>query len=76
MDPVQVGPTQDRSVLGSLVDFAKAIPHYLPVGGWDATTLSFVEARLAQTPCRVSGRFEDTIFPELVAPQLLEAKWL
>ncbi len=75
MDPVHVGPTQDRSVVGSLVDFAKTIPFHLPRNGWDETTLSFVEARLVQTPCRVGGNFEDTIFPDEMIPRLLEAKW-
>ena len=75
MDPVLIGPTRDRSVLGSMVDFAKHIPFYLEVGGWDTTTLPFVEARLAETPCRVTGRFEDTIFPDRVAPQLIQERW-
>jgi hypothetical protein len=74
MDPVHVGRTEDRSVLGSLVDFAKAVPHYLPIG-WGPEALTSVEAQLAQTPCRVTGPFEDTVFPYQAAPQLLEAKW-
>jgi hypothetical protein len=75
MDPVVVAGTEDRSVLGSMVDFAKAIPVYLPVGEWDLTTLQLVEARLAETPCRVSGRFEATIFPMRATPDLLAARW-
>jgi hypothetical protein len=31
MNPVVVGPTKDRSVLGSLVDFAKAVPFSAPI---------------------------------------------
>jgi hypothetical protein len=75
MDPVCVASTQDRSVIGSMVDFAKAIPVYLPVGGWDLTSLPFVESRLAETPCRVSGPFDATIFPKRAAPELLAARW-
>jgi hypothetical protein len=75
MDPVVVTGTQDRSVLGSVVDFAKAIPVYLPIGGWDVTDLQVVEARLAETPCRVSGSFEATIFPVRATPDLLAARW-
>ena len=75
MEPVQVAATQDRSVLGSMVDFAKAIPVYLPIGGWDLTTLPFIESQLAETPCRVSGPFEATIFPKRAAPELLAARW-
>lgn len=75
MSPVLVGSTRDRSVLGSMIDFAKHIPFYLDSGSWDTTTLPFVEARLAETPCRVTGRFEDTIFPDRVAPQLIRERW-
>ena len=75
MDPVVVAGTQDRSVLGSMVDFAKAIPVYLPIDEWDLSTLQMVEARLAETPCRVSGRFDATIFPVRAAPDLLAARW-
>ncbi len=75
MSPVQIGPTQDRSVLGSMVDFAKTIPFHLPLDGWDDTALRIVEARLVQTPCRVGGNYENTLFPDEVAPRLLEEKW-
>ena len=35
MTPVLVAKTVDRSVVGTLVDFAKLIPYYLPEPGWD-----------------------------------------
>jgi hypothetical protein len=75
MEPIHVAPTQDRSVLGSMIDFAKAVPSYLPVGGWDVTTLPVVESRLAETPCRVTGPFNTTLFPDRAAPELLATKW-
>ena len=75
MAPVHVGPTRDRSVVGSMTDFAKSVPHYLEVGGWDTTTLPFVEARLAETPCRTARQRASVIFPEQEAPRLLAAKW-
>ncbi|MDH5804430.1 MAG: hypothetical protein OEZ54_04530 [Gemmatimonadota bacterium] len=75
MNPVQVGPTRDRSVLGSMVDFAKTIPYHLPVDAWDEINIRGVERRLAETPCRLAVNFEDTIFPEDMAPRLLKAKW-
>ena len=75
MDPVLVGSTADRSVVGTLVDFAKAIPLYLMPGAWDDTVLPFLEARLAQTPCRAARRYEEVIFPERRAPALLLARW-
>jgi hypothetical protein len=75
MAPVVVAPTEDRSVLGIMVDFAKAVPSYLEPGRWDESTLPFVEARLAETPCRASGREEDVIFPEKAAPAILARRW-
>jgi hypothetical protein len=75
MRPVYVSGTLDRSVVGSMVDFAKAIPVYLPTGEWDEGTLRLVEARLARTPCRVSGRGDATVFPEQAAPERLAARW-
>ena len=75
MSPVRIARTTDRSVLGIMVDFAKGIPFYLEVGGWDETTLPFVEGRLAETPCHAGRRFEDVVFPEKKAPELLWARW-
>lgn len=71
MNPVLVAPTRDRVALGYLVDFAKAVPFYLPIRGWDTTTLPFVESRLAETPCHLGK----TIFPEIAAKILLIERW-
>ncbi len=71
MEPVVTAPTCDRSVLGYLTDFGKSVPSYLPIDGWDVTTLPYVESRLAETPCHLGG----TIFPELEGPRLLAAAW-
>jgi hypothetical protein len=76
MAPVLVGPTVDRSVLGIMVDFAKAIPHQLRPGLWDEATLHSVERRLAKTPCHAGRSFDRVVFPERRAPDLLRAKWL
>ena len=75
MTPVAVAPTVDRSVVGIMVDFAKAIPSYLPAGVWDERALSVVEARLAETPCHAARPFEEVVFPERKAPALLVARW-
>ena len=75
MSPVTVAPTVDRSVVGIMVDFAKAIPSYLPERTWNATALPFVEARLAETPCHATRRFEEVIFPAEKASALLVARW-
>ena len=75
MRPVTVGPTADRSVVGIMVDFAKAIPFHLEPGDWDESTLPVVEAQLAETPCHVNRRLEDVVFPDRKAPELLLARW-
>jgi len=74
MTPVVVAPTADRSVVGIMVDFAKAVPFYLK-GNWDESTLPLVEARLAETPCHAGRRFEDVVFPARHAPERLLARW-
>ncbi|MEO7192071.1 MAG: hypothetical protein ABI051_13540 [Vicinamibacterales bacterium] len=75
MSQVAVGPTVDRSVVGIMVDFAKALPSYLEPGRWDDATLEAVEARLAETPCRAARSFGQVIFPDRKAPELLRATW-
>ncbi len=75
MSPVLVAPTIDRSVVGIMVDFAKAVPFYVNRGPWDETTLAFVEARLAGTPCHAGRRFDEVVFPDRKAPELLLARW-
>ena len=73
--PVRVGRTIDRSVTGQLVDFAKALPYYLPIDGWDESTLRAAEERLAETPCRSSRPFSEVIWPARTAIQLLKTAW-
>jgi hypothetical protein len=75
MATVAIEPTISKSVLGSMVDFAKGIPYYLTPGQWNEASLVEVEDRLAETPCRVLGPSDRVIVPERSAPQLLE-KWL
>jgi hypothetical protein len=75
MQPVRVGKTQDRSIVGTMVDFAKALPYYLPADGWDENDLRTAEARLAETPCRC-GRAQATIWPGRDTIMLLETRWL
>ena len=75
MEPVLVAKTCDRSVLGSMNDFAAIIPNYLADGGWDDSSLHLVEAQLAETPCRVTRSFAEVIFPDRKARELLVGKW-
>lgn len=75
MDVAYVGRTSDRSVIGTMVDFARAIPYYLPVNGWDEASLRLAEERLSETPCRCARRGVDVIFPARTAIQLLKTRW-
>ena len=75
MNPVEVGKTADRSVVGIMVDFAKMIPHFLPIGEWDQTWLPMVEEKLQKNPCHAGRPFEEVIFPETRTVDLLVARW-
>ncbi|MGH8503226.1 MAG: DUF6933 domain-containing protein [Gammaproteobacteria bacterium] len=72
---VLVGRAVDRSITGQMVDFAKPLSYYLPVAGWDETTLRVAEARLAETPCLASRPFDEVIFPDKTAVRLLKEAW-
>lgn len=75
MDPVTIGVTEDRSVMGSVVDFCKLVKFSLPIDGWDEASLPDEEDFLWRTPCRVHLRPGDTIFPVDRARELLVARW-
>lgn len=74
MQTVLVGRTRDRSVTGSMVDFAKALPYCLPQGGWETRDLRLVERQLEETPCRCSKPSQDVIWPREEASRLLEER--
>jgi hypothetical protein len=74
MSPVTVAPTASRALLGSLVEYAKEVPYYLPIGGWDLADLPAIEEKLAERPCRCGNRFT-VIFPNQSAQDLLFARW-
>jgi hypothetical protein len=75
MNPVVVSATRDRSVIGTLNEFTKDVPYHLPVNGWSESDLAMFELHMSETPCRVSRRLEDTIFPDQKTPELLAARW-
>jgi len=75
MAQVRVGKTIDRSVTGQMVDFAKALPYYLPIDGWDEGTLRQAEDRLAETPCHSSRPLSEVVWPVRAAVQLLQSTW-
>jgi hypothetical protein len=77
MGHVFVGPTANRSVVGTMVDFAKAVPWYLEDDNWtqDATgALRGVESKLGTTPCRLSTSPGKFIWPEELSIELLTAQ--
>ena len=71
-----VGRTRDRSVIGQMVDFAKAIPYYLPTGAArNEEQLRVVEDQLAHTPCRCGRSDVETIWPDRDSALLLAKRW-
>lgn len=75
MGEVVVAKTASRSVLGTLNDFAKLISYYQSRYTGEPSSLEAVEARLAETPCRVTGKVGDSFCPGRKARGLLERKW-
>jgi hypothetical protein len=75
MSPVVIAPTESRSVLGIAVDFAKSLPYYLELGAWDDSTLQQAEDKLAETPCHAARVFDQVVFPEKKASEVLRMKW-
>ena len=74
MDPVVVAKTADRSVLGTMNDFAKIIPFHLEPRYWDDTSLETVEAKLEHMPCRVTRKLSEVISPDSKAQELAGGK--
>ena len=75
MTPAVVAKTTDRSVLGIMVDFAKAMPFYFASCGHESSGIWEVEAILAKTPCHAGRSREEVVFPYRKAAELLTAKW-
>lgn len=75
MHPVAIKPTKDRSVLGQVVDFSRAIPYYLPVGDWGEEELRLSEEQLGDTPCLCSAKGNQTVWPVDETVTRLKAKW-
>jgi hypothetical protein len=75
MHPVVTAATADRSVLGTLTDFAKAMPYYFDALSPGPKSLSGLEAWLAQTPCHSESIGDPVVFPDRKAPNVLRTKW-
>jgi hypothetical protein len=75
MGTVVIGPTFDRSIVGIMVEFARALPYHPAAGELDEANLPSVEDWLAETPCYAAHSHEDVVFPDRKAPALLRQKW-
>lgn len=75
MQATHLAKTSDRSVLGVMVDFAKMLPHALPVGFSDHSGLMEAEEFLWGNPCYAGKSDRDVVFPRMRAPDLLRARW-
>jgi hypothetical protein len=75
METVSIAKTSDRSVLGTMNDFARIIPFYLDPRYHADLTLESAEERLEETPCRSSKSYAECIFPDQKTVELLELKW-
>jgi hypothetical protein len=75
MAPVRLAKTEDRSVLGIMVDFAKMLPHALPLEFSDHSSLMEAEEFLWDNPCFAGKSAEEVVFPRKKAPDLLYQRW-
>ena len=73
MQDVRVGRTLDRSVLGTMVDFAKVLPYYLTHNTRDTMDFRLAERRFSETPCRCGSR--NAIWPHSETLRLLTVRW-
>lgn len=76
MENVSVGRTTDRSIVGQMVDFAKAVPYYVPLSeSKNDLALQEAEDNLGDTPCRCTALRSQAIWPVQEAVRLLEERW-
>jgi hypothetical protein len=76
MNPVRVAKTTDRSVLGTMVDFAHMATYIIPEGNWGHADLDVLEAKLGTSPCRVSRGHGDSFFPDQKTFEVLQTRWI
>ena len=76
MGTVHVGPTNDRSVLGTLIDFAKVLPFYIEYEDWTThlqSTLDAIESGLGETPCHLASLPNQVVWPNALTIEMLSA---
>ena len=75
MAPVHVAKTVDRSVVGILVNYASAVPYYIPSDRTDDLAHHFAEAELQQTPWLPGKNRPDVVYPDQKTLELLMQQW-
>lgn len=75
MEPVVVGPTVDRRVLGIMVDYAKMLPFHLDPFKTDEIAYWRAEEMLAENPCFAGGPSDQVILPDKKTRLALELRW-
>jgi hypothetical protein len=75
MAPVRLAKTENRSVLGIMVDFAKMLPHTSHRDLSDRSHLMETEEFLWGNPCFAGKSAEEVVFPRKRAPDLLRRRW-
>jgi hypothetical protein len=76
MRTVQIAKTKDRSIVGQMVDFAKAIPYILPIQDWGPNWRTHLEDQLGDTPCLCGGSSRETVWPLTAARDRLLLRWV
>jgi len=75
MAPVRLAKTEDRSVLGVMVDFGKMLPHALPLDFSDHAGLMGAEEYLWDNPCFAGKAAGNVVWPRRRVPDLLGERW-
>jgi hypothetical protein len=75
MAAVVIEPTLDRSIVGVMVEFARALPYHPAVGRLDDASLSSIEDWLAEMPCHAARGDTGGVFPDTKAQEVLRQKW-
>jgi hypothetical protein len=75
MQPVVIGPTNDRSVTGAMVDYCFLARPYDSDRGWSEAQIPSTEMFLWETPMLTSNRKRSTIFPGEHARSILIERW-
>ena len=75
MTDYAIARTESRSVVGTMLEFGRNLPYYLPEDGWDESDLIYAEDQLANTPSSLPGPKKKYVFPCDLAQRLLIEKW-